>query len=148
MTASLYCPLTPCQERQTWGDRERQMQRERQSKLGLSVSVFLQDMCVVCGSFGRGAEGHLLACSQCSQCYHPYCVNSKVSSGPQTCRLWAGPVFTPLLPHSCHAVFLMFYYTYLSGVGGGVRGQPCGFQGPNTDYQAWWQGPVCAEPPA
>lgn len=39
----------------------------------------LQDMCVVCGSFGRGAEGHLLACSQCSQCYHPYCVNSKVS---------------------------------------------------------------------
>lgn len=40
---------------------------------------FLQDMCVVCGSFGRGAEGHLLACSQCSQCYHPYCVNSKVS---------------------------------------------------------------------
>lgn len=35
-------------------------------------------MCVVCGSFGRGAEGHLLACSQCSQCYHPYCVNSKV----------------------------------------------------------------------
>lgn len=46
-------------------------------------SVFPQDMCVVCGSFGRGAEGHLLACSQCSQCYHPYCVNSKVSSGPR-----------------------------------------------------------------
>lgn len=44
--------------------------------------VFPQDMCVVCGSFGRGAEGHLLACSQCSQCYHPYCVNSKVSAGP------------------------------------------------------------------
>ncbi|XP_050840761.1 histone-lysine N-methyltransferase 2D [Serinus canaria] len=39
--------------------------------------VLMQDMCVVCGSFGRGAEGHLLACSQCSQCYHPYCVNSK-----------------------------------------------------------------------
>lgn len=34
---------------------------------------------MVCGSFGRGPEGHLLACSQCSQCYHPYCVNSKVS---------------------------------------------------------------------
>lgn len=43
-----------------------------------------QDMCVVCGSFGRGAEGHLLACSQCSQCYHPYCVNSKVRRGPRT----------------------------------------------------------------
>ncbi|XP_073175047.1 histone-lysine N-methyltransferase 2D isoform X4 [Lepidochelys kempii] len=41
--------------------------------------VLMQDMCVVCGSFGRGAEGHLLACSQCSQCYHPYCVNSKIT---------------------------------------------------------------------
>ncbi|KAF5906764.1 histone-lysine N-methyltransferase 2D isoform X1, partial [Clarias magur] len=38
-----------------------------------------QDMCVVCGSFGRGVEGQLLACAQCSQCYHPYCVNSKIT---------------------------------------------------------------------
>ncbi|XP_034021214.1 LOW QUALITY PROTEIN: uncharacterized protein LOC117505783 [Thalassophryne amazonica] len=38
-----------------------------------------QDMCVVCGSFGRGAEGRLLACSQCGQCYHPYCVNVKIT---------------------------------------------------------------------
>lgn len=45
------------------------------------TAPLLQDMCVVCGSFGRGAEGHLLACSQCSQCYHPYCVNSKVRRG-------------------------------------------------------------------
>lgn len=37
-------------------------------------------MCVVCGSFGKGVEGQLLACAQCSQCYHPYCVNSKVST--------------------------------------------------------------------
>lgn len=37
-----------------------------------------QDMCVVCGSFGQGVEGQLLACAQCAQCYHPYCVNSKV----------------------------------------------------------------------
>uniref|UniRef100_A0A7P0T9N3 Lysine methyltransferase 2C n=1 Tax=Homo sapiens TaxID=9606 RepID=A0A7P0T9N3_HUMAN len=36
-----------------------------------------QDMCVVCGSFGQGAEGRLLACSQCGQCYHPYCVSIK-----------------------------------------------------------------------
>lgn len=36
-------------------------------------------MCVVCGSFGKGAEGRLLACSQCGQCYHPYCVSIKVS---------------------------------------------------------------------
>ncbi|XP_030052678.1 histone-lysine N-methyltransferase 2D [Microcaecilia unicolor] len=41
--------------------------------------VLMQDMCVVCGSFGRGSEGHLLACSQCAQCYHPYCVNSKIT---------------------------------------------------------------------
>ncbi|XP_078100895.1 histone-lysine N-methyltransferase 2C-like isoform X2 [Sander vitreus] len=38
-----------------------------------------QDMCVVCGSFGQGAEGRLLACSQCGQCYHPYCVNLKIT---------------------------------------------------------------------
>ncbi|XP_029450516.1 histone-lysine N-methyltransferase 2D isoform X3 [Rhinatrema bivittatum] len=41
--------------------------------------VLMQDMCVVCGSFGRGSEGHLLPCSQCAQCYHPYCVNSKIT---------------------------------------------------------------------
>ncbi|XP_051538392.1 histone-lysine N-methyltransferase 2C-like isoform X2 [Myxocyprinus asiaticus] len=38
-----------------------------------------QDMCVVCGSFGLGAEGRLLACSQCGQCYHPFCVNIKIT---------------------------------------------------------------------
>ncbi|KAI2649197.1 Histone-lysine N-methyltransferase 2C [Labeo rohita] len=38
-----------------------------------------QDMCVVCGSFGQGAEGRLLACSQCGQCYHPFCVNIKIT---------------------------------------------------------------------
>nr|XP_005162602.1 histone-lysine N-methyltransferase 2C isoform X1 [Danio rerio] len=38
-----------------------------------------QDMCVVCGSFGRGAEGRLLSCSQCGQCYHPFCVNIKIT---------------------------------------------------------------------
>nr|XP_015199931.1 PREDICTED: histone-lysine N-methyltransferase 2D isoform X3 [Lepisosteus oculatus] len=41
--------------------------------------VLLQDMCVVCGSFGLGVEGQLLACAQCAQCYHPYCVNSKIT---------------------------------------------------------------------
>ncbi|XP_077869300.1 histone-lysine N-methyltransferase 2C-like, partial [Saccoglossus kowalevskii] len=38
-----------------------------------------QDMCVSCGSFGRDAEGRLLTCSQCGQCYHPYCVNIKIT---------------------------------------------------------------------
>lgn len=48
----------------------------------LKICCFLsfQDMCVVCGSFGQGAEGRLLACSQCGQCYHPYCVSIKVSA--------------------------------------------------------------------
>uniref|UniRef100_A0A8C9T658 Histone-lysine N-methyltransferase 2C n=1 Tax=Scleropages formosus TaxID=113540 RepID=A0A8C9T658_SCLFO len=43
------------------------------------VFTMRQDMCVVCGSFGQGAEGRLLACSQCGQCYHPYCVNIKIT---------------------------------------------------------------------
>lgn len=38
-----------------------------------------QDMCLSCGSYGRGEEGRLIACVQCGQCYHPYCVNIKVS---------------------------------------------------------------------
>ncbi|XP_032899967.1 histone-lysine N-methyltransferase 2C isoform X13 [Amblyraja radiata] len=38
-----------------------------------------QDMCVVCGSFGKGPEGRLLVCSQCGQCYHPYCVSIKIT---------------------------------------------------------------------
>ncbi len=32
-----------------------------------------------CGSFGLGPEGRLLTCSQCGQCYHPYCVNIKIT---------------------------------------------------------------------
>lgn len=38
-----------------------------------------QDLCAMCGSFGRGEEGRLIACSQCGQSYHPFCVNIKVS---------------------------------------------------------------------
>jgi len=37
-----------------------------------------QDMCLCCGSFGKGAEGQLIVCSQCGQSYHPYCVGVKV----------------------------------------------------------------------
>lgn len=36
-------------------------------------------MCLSCGSFGKGEEGKLIACVQCGQCYHPYCVSIKVS---------------------------------------------------------------------
>lgn len=62
-------------------------------------------MCRCCGSFGKGAEGHLIPCSQCGQCYHPYCVNVKVGfcnlilfvkqrATVQfvTLNMWAGPL--------------------------------------------------------
>ncbi|RWS06901.1 Histone-lysine N-methyltransferase MLL3-like protein [Dinothrombium tinctorium] len=41
--------------------------------------VLSQDLCAMCGSLGQGEEGKLIACSQCGQCYHPYCVNIKVT---------------------------------------------------------------------
>lgn len=41
--------------------------------------VLQQDVCVMCGAFGSDLEGRLISCSQCGQCYHPYCVNVKVS---------------------------------------------------------------------
>lgn len=36
-----------------------------------------QDICTLCGSLGKADEGNLIACSQCGQCYHPFCVNIK-----------------------------------------------------------------------
>ncbi|XP_064470937.1 histone-lysine N-methyltransferase 2C-like isoform X3 [Ornithodoros turicata] len=41
--------------------------------------VLSQDLCAMCGSFGRAEEGRLISCAQCGQCYHPYCVNVKVT---------------------------------------------------------------------
>lgn len=41
--------------------------------------VLSQDLCGMCGSLGKGEEGRLIGCSQCGQCYHPYCVNVKVT---------------------------------------------------------------------
>ena len=32
-----------------------------------------------CGSYGDAEEGKLIVCTQCGQCYHPYCANIKVS---------------------------------------------------------------------
>lgn len=37
--------------------------------------VLTQDICVMCGALGTDQEGCLIACAQCGQCYHPYCVN-------------------------------------------------------------------------
>ncbi|KAG8236510.1 hypothetical protein J437_LFUL012796, partial [Ladona fulva] len=41
--------------------------------------VLLQDVCVMCGALGSDQEGCLISCAQCGQCYHPYCVNVKVT---------------------------------------------------------------------
>ena len=38
-----------------------------------------QDLCVMCGSIGVDFEGRLIACTQCGQCYHPHCVNVRVT---------------------------------------------------------------------
>lgn len=90
----------------------------------LGFFVFPQDMCVVCGSFGRGAEGHLLACSQCSQCYHPYCVNSKVSSEPKRPGLGNGVTYflsqaptllKVALDSESHSSVTSDYQTHLGG---------------------------------
>ncbi|KAL3280233.1 hypothetical protein HHI36_017729 [Cryptolaemus montrouzieri] len=41
--------------------------------------VLTQDICVMCGALGTDQEGCLIGCVQCGQCYHPYCVNVKVT---------------------------------------------------------------------
>ncbi|XP_075232135.1 uncharacterized protein LOC142330615 [Lycorma delicatula] len=41
--------------------------------------VLYQDVCVMCGALGQDQEGCLIACAQCGQCYHPYCVSVKVT---------------------------------------------------------------------
>ncbi|ODN00515.1 Histone-lysine N-methyltransferase 2C, partial [Orchesella cincta] len=41
--------------------------------------VLQQDVCVMCGAYGNDLEGRLIACAQCGQCYHPYCVTVKVN---------------------------------------------------------------------
>lgn len=41
--------------------------------------VLTQDICVMCGALGANQEGCLISCVQCGQCYHPYCVNIKVT---------------------------------------------------------------------
>lgn len=41
--------------------------------------ILTQDICVMCGAIGTDYEGCLIACTQCGQCYHPYCVNVKVT---------------------------------------------------------------------
>lgn len=42
--------------------------------------LLLQDICVMCGSLGQQADGKLISCSQCGQCYHPFCVNIQITA--------------------------------------------------------------------
>lgn len=55
---------------------------ERKILLCSAKDKFLlsQDLCVMCGSAGLEKESNLIACAQCGQCYHPYCVNTKISN--------------------------------------------------------------------
>jgi histone-lysine N-methyltransferase MLL3 len=41
--------------------------------------VLKQDICLMCGSIGTDLEGRLIACTQCGECYHPHCINVRVS---------------------------------------------------------------------
>lgn len=41
--------------------------------------MLTQDICVSCGAMGTDQEGCLIACAQCGQCHHPYCVGVKVT---------------------------------------------------------------------
>ncbi|CAL1526048.1 unnamed protein product, partial [Lymnaea stagnalis] len=41
--------------------------------------VMDQDMCKACGSFGKDEESKMIVCTQCGQCYHPYCVSVTVT---------------------------------------------------------------------
>ncbi|XP_047136295.1 uncharacterized protein LOC100209023 isoform X1 [Hydra vulgaris] len=38
-----------------------------------------QDICMCCGSLGKGSEGYLIGCVQCGQCFHPFCVNVMIN---------------------------------------------------------------------
>ncbi|CDW59218.1 PHD and FYRN and SET and zf-HC5HC2H domain contai ning protein [Trichuris trichiura] len=40
-----------------------------------SAAVTVHSYLKLCGSFGKGVEGYMVACMQCGQCYHTYCAN-------------------------------------------------------------------------
>ena len=61
------------------GDEEGQVETKMILCSSADKFVLSQDLCAMCGSLGKGEEGRLIGCSQCGQCYHPYCVNIKVT---------------------------------------------------------------------
>ncbi|KAL3211534.1 hypothetical protein MRX96_036354 [Rhipicephalus microplus] len=84
LNSSPYYPCWNVSQGATAGPPEaKDKQDESQNKMVLFSAkddfVLSQDLCAMCGSFGRAEEGRLIACAQCGQCYHPYCVNVKVT---------------------------------------------------------------------
>ncbi|KAJ8396837.1 hypothetical protein AAFF_G00014360 [Aldrovandia affinis] len=76
------CPAPPVSMGETFTVKEEEENAMHNTIVMFSTTdsfTLRQDMCVVCGSFGQGVEGRLLACSQCGQCYHPFCVNIKIT---------------------------------------------------------------------
>uniref|UniRef100_A0A8R1HLT7 PHD-type domain-containing protein n=1 Tax=Caenorhabditis japonica TaxID=281687 RepID=A0A8R1HLT7_CAEJA len=63
--------------RQSGGSRSDEPEYIRTAVVCRIQDAFLQKacMCLVCGSIGKGAEGSMVACSNCAQTYHTYCVN-------------------------------------------------------------------------
>ncbi|XP_017462428.1 PREDICTED: histone-lysine N-methyltransferase 2C isoform X1 [Rhagoletis zephyria] len=76
--------LTSNVDRMLSGSRssEDSLSMERKILLCSAKDKFLlsQDICVMCGSAGINKESKLIACAQCGQCYHPFCVNTKMSN--------------------------------------------------------------------
>lgn len=75
----------------------------------LTLTIFfVQDVCKSCGSFGLGEEGKLIVCTQCGQCYHPFCASVKVR--------------TQLLKITLRLIILHVFNMSKWGGGGGGRG--------------------------
>lgn len=62
--------------RQSGGSRSDEPEYIRTAIVCRVNDEFLQKacMCLVCGSIGKGPEGSMVACSNCAQTYHTYCV--------------------------------------------------------------------------
>lgn len=85
------------------GDDDEFMEEDAEEEEGLHSTVLIvstrdsftlkQDVCMCCGSFGKGHEGYLIGCVQCGQCFHPYCVNVKVSFEIDSVRQRSNLVF-------------------------------------------------------
>ncbi|CAI2349205.1 unnamed protein product [Caenorhabditis sp. 36 PRJEB53466] len=63
--------------RQSGGSKSEEAEYIRTAVVCRVNDEFLQKacMCLVCGSIGKGAEASMVACSNCAQTYHTYCVN-------------------------------------------------------------------------